>query len=94
MHFIATEGKPAWSFNGDVAKPTFGPSVKITGKLTVKDSQGKWTGEWVRDAAGMPVDACCHYLIKDGRLEFCADSTHALAGKTVALPELPSFMTD
>lgn len=32
---------------------------------------------------------CCHYFLKAGRLQFCADSTHALAGKTVDLPDLP-----
>jgi hypothetical protein len=30
----------------------------------------------------------CHYFIRAGRIEFCVDSTHALAGKTVALPRL------
>jgi hypothetical protein len=31
----------------------------------------------------------CHYFIKAGNIEFCSDSTHALAGKTVPLPEWP-----
>jgi hypothetical protein len=33
---------------------------------------------------GQPI---CHSLIKAGRIEFCGDSTHALAGQTVDLPE-------
>jgi hypothetical protein len=33
---------------------------------------------------------CCHSWVKDGRIEFCADSTHELAGKTVELPEIGS----
>ena len=31
----------------------------------------------------------CHCFIRQGRIEFCADSTHALAGKTVDLPDWP-----
>lgn len=31
----------------------------------------------------------CHYFIRDGRIQFCADSKHALAGKTVDLPDIP-----
>lgn len=83
----------SWSFNGDLDRPTFSPSVKITGVQTVV-VDGKWTDEWVRDAAGKPVSYCCHYILTGGQLNFCGDSTHALAGKTVALPPLPSYLTD
>ena len=31
----------------------------------------------------------CHYFIRAGMIEFCGDSKHALAGKTVPLPDLP-----
>ncbi|MGH6624152.1 MAG: DUF6527 family protein [Burkholderiaceae bacterium] len=31
----------------------------------------------------------CHYFIRSGRIEFCRDSTHALAGYTLDLPDLP-----
>ena len=30
----------------------------------------------------------CHYFIRSGQIEFCADSTHNLAGKTVPLPPI------
>ena len=29
----------------------------------------------------------CHSFVRDGRIEFLSDCTHALAGKTVELPE-------
>jgi len=29
----------------------------------------------------------CHSFIRDGQIEFCSDSTHELAGKTVRLLE-------
>lgn len=83
-----------WSFNGNVDRPTFSPSVRITGKLTVKDEHGEWTGEWVRDAAGNTVDDCCHYVLTDGVLNFAGDSLHSLSGKSVPLPELPEWLRD
>jgi hypothetical protein len=31
----------------------------------------------------------CHSFVRDGRIQFLADSTHALAGQTAPLPALP-----
>lgn len=89
MHVIPD----SWAFNGNLGVPTFTPSVKITGKKIVT-VDGKWTGEWVRDAQGKTVDDCCHYILTDGQLNFCSDSLHPLAGQTVPLPDLPEFVTD
>ena len=73
FHRIAVEkAQPngaQWTFDGNMGKPTFSPSVKVT---------WKW-GEEQRDE-------CCHYFIRAGNIEFCADSTHDLAGKSVPLP--------
>ncbi len=84
----------SWNFDGNLEQPTFSPSVKITGKLTVKDSHGEWTGEWVRDANGNAVDDCCHYILTVGVLNFCGDCTHVLAGQSVPLPDLPEWLLD
>lgn len=89
MHVIPD----TWSFDGNLDRPTFNPSVKITGKQRVVIN-GKWTRAWQRDSTGKPVDMCCHYLLHAGQLKYCADSTHALAGKTVPLPELPEFANE
>jgi hypothetical protein len=35
----------------------------------------------------------CHYFITAGHIEFLPDSTHILAGKTVALPAFPFSAT-
>jgi hypothetical protein len=32
----------------------------------------------------------CHFFVTDGEIEFCGDSTHALSGKNVQLPEIPA----
>ncbi|MGH7715241.1 MAG: DUF6527 family protein [Vulcanimicrobiaceae bacterium] len=84
---------PGWSFDGNLVRPTFNPSVKITGKQTVNVA-GEWTGEWVRDAQGNPVDDCCHYFLHAGQLRFQGDCKHAFAGRTVPLPELPPNFRD
>lgn len=66
------EPGPKWYFNGDMDKPTFSPSL-----LNRRDP-----GE------GGVFGYVCHSFIKNGRIEFFHDSTHALKGKTVELPEI------
>lgn len=90
VHTISTEAPYTlhWSFNGDVDRPTFSPSVRIKGKKR-RIENGIWKGEWERDEHGHPVDFCCHYILTDGQLQYCGDSTHPLSGQTVPLPELP-----
>jgi hypothetical protein len=44
------------------------------------------------DALG--VERRCHGYLRDGRLEFLNDSTHALRGQTVELPDWPFQETD
>ena len=89
MHVIPD----SWTFDGNLDRPTFNPSVKITGKQSVV-VDGEWTGEWKRDAQGKALDLCCHYFLHSGQLQFCGDSTHALAGLTVPLPDLPHHLHD
>lgn len=84
----------SWKFDGNLERPTFNPSVKITGKKIVVDENDRWAGGWVRDAAGEPVDDCCHYFLHAGVLKFQGDSKHALAGKNVPLPDLPPHLRD
>jgi len=76
MHVIPS----SWDFDGNVDKPTFNPSVRIT-------YNGPDAGQ-ERDYGRAP-SACCHYFLHAGQLQFCSDSTHELSGKTVALPPLP-----
>ncbi|SDI15562.1 DUF6527 family protein [Pseudomonas panipatensis] len=33
----------------------------------------------------------CHSFVRDGRIEFLSDCTHALAGQTVNLPEIGDY---
>ncbi len=70
----------SWTFDGDVDKPTFSPSVKVT-------YNGPDAGQKREDAERAPY-ACCHYFIKAGIIDYCGDSTHPLAGKKVPLPPI------
>jgi hypothetical protein len=36
----------------------------------------------------------CHYIVTAGQVNFCADCTHDLAGKTVQMPDLPPHLRD
>lgn len=71
-----THSVPAdrWHWNGDVMKPTLSPSVRHFIPA---------------DGKHFPHDkTTCHYFVRDGRIEFCSDSPHALAGQTVDLPDI------
>ena len=80
---------PVWGFNGSGDAPTFTPSVLVQGKQLELDENGKWTGDWLRDANGEPLPMVCHTFVTDGRIQFLGDCTHALAGQTVDLPNQP-----
>lgn len=36
----------------------------------------------------------CHYILTDGVLNYCSDSTHPLAGEAVPLPDIPPQFVD
>lgn len=83
-------GVPAWTWNGNEDAPTFHPSVKAEGF--------QWApGEPFHRPthAGVPNGGVtvCHSFVTDGRIQFLPDSTHALAGTTVDLPEWPPVFT-
>lgn len=68
-----------WSFNGDMERPTFSPSINM--KINTPDMGAHYQPDI--------ASTVCHYFITDGNIQFCGDSTHALAGKTVPLPDIP-----
>ena len=66
-----------WTFNGNWAKPTFTPSLLVS-------------GTYFDDAADKSIPFVCHSFITDGRIQFLSDCTHELKGQTVDLPETTS----
>lgn len=101
-HTIQTEGNGAWSFNGDLEEPTFSPSVLLRSghyASTHKPGDRCWcTFNAERAAKGEAPSAfkcgICHSFVENGTIRFLRDCTHALAGKTVPLPELPDHVKD
>jgi hypothetical protein len=75
----------SWKFNGDVDKPTFTPSFK----------QGfvHWTGGIDADGIGHgeKQNRTCHYIITDGKMQFCSDSWHKRSD-IVAMPAIPAHL--
>jgi hypothetical protein len=71
-HYINVHAKnhmgAVWTFDGNMDKPTFNPSIK----LLENDLRS----------------ARCHYWIRNGRIDYCSDCRHSLAGQTVDLPEI------
>lgn len=61
---------PVWSWDGNIDKPTFNPSVLVTYDNGINHDPH-----------------VCHSFVRNGKIEFLGDCTHALAGKTVDIPE-------
>lgn len=79
-----------WSWNGDLERPTFSPSVLMRARYWEPPVTPENLDEWKREPWEQhPVDRVCHSFVIDGRIQFLGDCTHALAGQTVDLPEWP-----
>lgn len=81
VHVVRITAKTGgnWGYNGDPEKPTFTPSVKVTYHARQTAPEGsKWRSGRI-----------CHSFVTDGRIQFLADCTHALASQTVELPDFP-----
>lgn len=79
--------RPRWGYNGNPEKPTFTPSILVRSRTWVPPVTPKNFAEyeknpWPQHAA----DTVCHSFVTDGRIQFLADCTHALAGQTVDIP--------
>lgn len=74
-----------WNFSGDFARPTLSPSVLIRVGHHVT---GQTKAECNACNEGLTACGICHSFVRDGRIEFLSDCTHALAGQTVDLPDI------
>lgn len=75
-----------WTWNGDQERPTISPSILVTGTQPLSDD------EYRRVMAREPFEPRplrCHSFVRDGRIEYLSDCTHALVGQTVPLSDLP-----
>lgn len=72
---------PRWNWNGDLGRPTVRPNVMVT--YQENHDEPKWYKWWRKKRR-------CNFFVTDGRIQFLVDSTHALAGQTVDLPDIQS----
>lgn len=95
---------PRWSWNGDVERPVFGPSVLVTcghyvqGFKTGDDCWCTHNAEEVGAGRRPSAYSCqrCHTFVgcngaQPGEIIFLGDCTHPLAGKVRPLAEMPSY---
>lgn len=59
-----------WKFNGDIFKPSFTPSLRVT------------VFKYPKTEANADV---CHSTVTDGMIHYHPDCTHAFAGQTLEL---------
>jgi hypothetical protein len=83
-----------WTWNGSMDKPTFSPSILVTGRAFTESGKADYD-TWY--AAGCPdrqgrafenQDTRCHSFVRDGKIQFLSDCTHKLAGQTVDMVEV------
>lgn len=72
------DDRPRWTWNGDLKKPTFTPSVLVN--YPANPNASEEFKEWRKERI-------CHSFVTDGKIQFLSDCTHQLAGQTVDLPE-------
>lgn len=82
---------PQWGFNGNLALPTFTPSIAARSghHANGKDECYCNMSQRIPGEEDHP-EWCyvCHSYVTDGRIQFLDDCTHALRGQTVDLPEI------
>lgn len=67
-----------WIFDGNRESPSFTPSIN----LQINPPGHQHYQPNVKSTR-------CHYFIRAGKIIYCGDCTHAMAGQTVDLPDIP-----
>ena len=81
---------PKWTWNGDIDKPTFSPSVLVrVGHYIPDRTKGDCWCDYNKEHPDDQDFKCliCHSFITDGKIQFLNDCSHELAGQTVDLPD-------
>jgi hypothetical protein len=65
---------PSWTFDGNMEKPTFTPSLRVFNPMSLEN--------------GVFTKTACHLNVTAGQIVFHSDCPHALAGKTVPMVDL------
>ncbi len=96
VHHVPVEGTSAWEWDGNAEAPTIKPSVKLSGVELSAEGEVLIESDrasGIKRPAGFTYPTkpfCCHFVITAGKIFFCADCTHALAGQTLDMVECPA----
>lgn len=71
--------EPTWQWDGNMESPTFNPSLLVR-------HHGNENAE-PRYREGQ----VCHLFVREGRIQYCTDSTHELAGQTVDMQPVSNW---
>src|SRR3954469_14907107 len=75
-----------WTFNGNMEKPTFSPSLLITWTSGDPPVTAENIDEWRRKPwPQTDKKNVCHSFVRDGQIQFLSDCTHEYAGKTIPM---------
>ena len=89
-HAIPVNRPGAWTWDGDVEKPTFSPSLLVQSGHYAPGHEGEcwctYNAEHKDDPSPCTCGVC-HSVVRAGMIEFQSDCTHSLAGKTVEIPD-------
>lgn len=83
---VAGANVPVWVWNDSMERPTFTPSILVTGveQMTEAEYAAYERGEGLPE----PRPLVCHSFVTDGRIQFLGDCTHDLKAQTVDLPDV------
>jgi len=85
-------GEGGWSWNGDIDKPTFSPSVLVrNGHYLHPDKKDCWCTYNIDHPENKFKCIICHSFVTNGMIQFLDDCSHELAGQTVPLMEWPVY---
>ncbi|RNL66226.1 ammonia monooxygenase [Nocardioides marmoriginsengisoli] len=84
VHGVTVDAPNSWTWNGDLQRPTFEPSVLVHPHRTFVN--GDLDGDALTAPENITMTPLCHSFVRGGRIEFLGDCTHGLAGQTVDLP--------
>lgn len=69
VDYLKTPGRPHWTFNGDVDRPTFSPSIAV---------------HWTEHPLTNPVNKVCHSFVTEARSSSAATArTNLLDGRSI-----------
>lgn len=92
--FLVKSGIPGrdWTFDGNMEKPTFNPSMLVRGTMYPSGGQMPNDDELAQLKAGKDFGPemrpyICHSFVHNGKIQYLSDCTHKFANQTINLED-------